>query len=193
MIKKLDGQERLIVRELIRNPRVSDNQIARRTGVPVMTVNRKRKRLEKEGLLRYYTHLETGPQGTGTFTARQLHIIKFKEGVTPKFFLERSQEKGGARSVHTKYINESELAEVDGHLAVICEIEGATEQEIVEIFNGRIIPDLKQKFGEDSILEIKTIRLNVPFRILHNYLLLQNMENGIIRKDWKDDWIFVDE
>ncbi|MBS3107056.1 winged helix-turn-helix transcriptional regulator, partial [Candidatus Woesearchaeota archaeon] len=35
---KLDEQERLIVRELIRNPQVSDNQIALRTNVPLKTV-----------------------------------------------------------------------------------------------------------------------------------------------------------
>lgn len=191
-MRKLDRQERLIVRELIKNPRSSDNQIARATGVPVMSVNRKRKRLEKDGLINYFVYLDTSSRGTGTFTARQLHIIKFREGITPKFFLEKSSEKVGAREIHTKYILESCLAEVDGHLALILVLEGATEAEIVETFNGKIIPDFKEKFGPDSIMEIKTIRLNVPFRLLHNYLPLQNMENGVIKKDWRNDWIFVD-
>ena len=55
MLRKLDNQEIKIVKALIRNPRISDNQIGLRTGVPIRTVNRKRKKMEEKGLLKYYT------------------------------------------------------------------------------------------------------------------------------------------
>ena len=58
-MRQLDEQERRIVRELIKDPRISDNQIAKNTRVPVMTVNRKRKLLEEKGLLNYYCYLDT--------------------------------------------------------------------------------------------------------------------------------------
>ena len=45
----LDEQERMIVRALVRDPRLSDNQIGKLTGVPTPTVRRKRKRLEAAG------------------------------------------------------------------------------------------------------------------------------------------------
>ncbi len=54
---KLDNQERLITRELIKNPRISDNQIAIKTNVPLKTVNRKRKILEEKGMLLYFSYL----------------------------------------------------------------------------------------------------------------------------------------
>lgn len=190
--RHLDSQEREIVRQLIKNPRHSDNQVARLAGIPVMTVNRKRKRLEQEGLLRYYAELDLTSGGLGLYPARQLHIIKFREGITPKFFLQHSYEEGHAKEHHAKNIFESELAEVDGHLALILEIVGRNDNEIVEVFNGRIIPDFKAKFGENCIMEIKTIRLGQTFRLLHNYLPSQNMEHGTMKKSWRDEWVFVD-
>ena len=48
-------QERRIIRNLIKNPRISDNKISKITGIPTITVNRKRKKLEAEGLLHYHT------------------------------------------------------------------------------------------------------------------------------------------
>ena len=44
----LDDQEKLIVRELIKDPRISDNQISTNTNIPLKSVNRKRKRMEFE-------------------------------------------------------------------------------------------------------------------------------------------------
>ena len=56
--RKLDPQEKLIVRALVRNPRYLDNRISAVTGVPVRTVRRKRARLEQEGVLSYSTVVE---------------------------------------------------------------------------------------------------------------------------------------
>jgi len=54
---KLDDKEVLIVKELIKNPRSSDNGISKITKIPVKTVNRKRKGLESRNLISYYTYL----------------------------------------------------------------------------------------------------------------------------------------
>jgi len=88
---QIDAQEEKIIRELIRNPRISDNKISRRTGVPVMSVNRKRKSLEKRGLISYYCDFAHGGQGTQDFFVRQLYIVKFKGGVTREQFLKDPQ------------------------------------------------------------------------------------------------------
>ena len=53
-MRKFDKQEEMIIKELIRNSRISDNQIAKNTRIPVTTVNRKRKLLEEEGFIHYY-------------------------------------------------------------------------------------------------------------------------------------------
>jgi len=52
-MRELDEQERLIVRQLVRDPRESDNGIGELTDVNVRTVGRKRQRLEQEGILSY--------------------------------------------------------------------------------------------------------------------------------------------
>jgi len=79
-IGKFDEKEVKILRELIRNPRASDNMISKKTDIPVMTVNRKRKRLEDERVLRYYVSIDKGEFGLKIFGAKVLFAIKFKIG-----------------------------------------------------------------------------------------------------------------
>ena len=78
----LDQQEKAIVRQLIRDPRESDNGIGEITGVNVRTVSRKRLRMEQEGILAYYTNVDLCSDGAKQFNARHLYIIKFRVGVT---------------------------------------------------------------------------------------------------------------
>ena len=71
-MRTFDDQERAILKALIRDPRQSDNYISKITGVPTPTARRKRKRLEEEGLLSYFTAVDLQESGTGTFGARHL-------------------------------------------------------------------------------------------------------------------------
>lgn len=192
-MRELDDAEVKIVRELIRNPRISDNQIAKKTKVPVMTVNRKRKKLEDEGLLTYYTYLNTSEEGTGIFHARQMYIVKFKSGITRDMFLTGLFGEKRLREFNAKFIVESYLGEKDGQITHILILEAKTESELIEIFNGEIIPLYKKLFGEDTVKEVITARVTVPIRFFHNYLPLLNMEKGKIKEEWSNDYIFVTE
>lgn len=191
-MRALDNNETKIVRELIRNPRISDNQIAKRTKIPVMTVNRKRKILEKENLLRYFTAIDTGEFGTGKYQAKQLYIIKFKIGITRERYLSQVEEDKRFMGFYSRYISISYLGEKDGHLALILIIDAETDTKIVDEFNGKIIPHLEEKLGEDCVKEIITTKISNTIRRHHNYIPSINMEQGIIKKDWPDGWIFVD-
>lgn len=188
----LDKQEIKIVRELIKNPRASDNQIGKVTQVPIMTVNRKRKKLEEEGLLTYHTNLDTSRYGTKSLPARQLYIIKFKIGVTKHMFMEKVMKSAEAKGEFTEHIFESFLGEKDGQLVWTAIIEGGEGKEIVEFFNGRLVPFFEKTFGENSIVENLAFRLTSHLRIMHNYMPTVNMENGIIKKSWFDQDIFVE-
>src|ERR1700761_5420929 len=106
-MRYLDDQERLIVRQLIRAPRESDNGIGETTGVNVRTVGRKRQRLEQAGILSYFTHLDLSATGTGQFGARHLYIIKFRIGVTYRQLLDDIQREPFVRSIFTEIIFES--------------------------------------------------------------------------------------
>lgn len=192
-IRELDRQEKLIVRELIRNPRISDNQIAKNAKIPVMTVNRKRKALEREDVLRYFTSLDTGEHGTGKYEAKQLYIIKFKIGITRQQFIKEVEEDKGLLSFSSCYISLSYLGEKDGHLSYMLILDAETESKLLDEFNGRLVPYIKKTFGDDCIRELITMRITNTLRRHHNYIPMVNMENGIIKKNWPNEYIFVDE
>jgi DNA-binding Lrp family transcriptional regulator len=187
----LDDQERMIIRSLIRDPRQSDNQIGKLTGVPTPTVRRKRKKLEEEGLLHYYCALDMQETGTGTFGARHLYVIKFRIGVTVKQVVEEIRNEPNIRSIFTDLIYESHIAEIEGRVALVMIIEGRNDADIVENVQGKIVPSLRKNHGPDSIEEISTIRLLEPIRIFHNYVPMVNMRHGVLRDEWPKDAIFV--
>ncbi|MBI2670481.1 winged helix-turn-helix transcriptional regulator [Candidatus Woesearchaeota archaeon] len=191
-MKQLDDQERKIVRELIKDPRISDNQIAKNTKVPVMTVNRKRKALEESKLLNYYCYLDTSRYGLEILSARQLYIIKFKIGITKKEFIEKITNEAEIKTFFTVHELNSFVGEKDGQLIYAVVIEGGKGNEIVEIFNGKLVPMMYRLFGNDCIKETFAFRLTTQLRLLHNYMPLLNIERGKIKKTWPDDFIFVD-
>ena len=192
-IRELDESEIKIIRELIKNPRISDNQVSKNTNIPVMTVNRKRKQLEKENLLRYFTSFDTGEFGTGMFKAKQLYIIRFRTGYTRSEFLDKVEKDKKSQQFNSSYVSLSYLGEKDGRLALIMILDAETDSLLVDEFNGKILPHLKEKLGNDCIQEIITTKISNTLRRHHNYLPDINMENGIIKKDWPDEWIFVDK
>ena len=189
----LDESEKKIVRQLIRNPRASDNQIARITKVPVMTVNRKRKKLEGEKFLRYYTSIDKGEFGLHIFGAKQLYIMKFRIGITRKKYLQVMETDAKWRMFNCRYISMAHIGEKDGHLALVLVLDAKDEAHLVEEFNGKIVPYLNERMGNDAIEEITTTSLSKLIRIHHNYMPYTNIEKGKIKDSWPDDMIFVDD
>lgn len=189
----LDEAEVKIARELIRNPRASDNHISKQTRIPVMTVNRKRKNLEQEHFIRYYTSLDKGEFGLHIFGAKQLYIIKFKIGITRNKYLEIMETDAKWRTFNCQYISLAYLGEKDGHLALIIILDAKDEAHLVEEFNGNIVTFLNEKLGKDTIEEILTVPLSKLIRVHHNYMPYMNIEKGIIKDSWPDDMIFVNE
>jgi len=190
-MRELDDQERLIIRELIRDPRESDNGIGERTGVNVRTVGRKRQRLEQDGILSYHTHVNLAEGGACQFNARHLYIIKFRLGITVHQVEEDIRREPFVRSIFTEIIFESHIAEIDGHVAMLLSIDGASDADIVQTVQEKLIPSLLRNHGDGSITEVSTIRLLKPVRVMRNYLPFVNMQDGYIRKDWPDEAIYV--
>ena len=191
-MRKLDEQERQIVRALIRNPRFSDNKISSLTGVPVRTVSRKRGRLEQEGILSYYTAVEMQANGTARYNTEHMIIIKFKLGVTRSQLVQEIRSEPNVANIFSELIRDSYIAETDGHLALVMVLEGESDSDVAENLQGRIIPSLKKNHGQDSIVELRTIRLLGSIRREHNYLPMVNMADGVLRDDWPDEAIFVE-
>ena len=191
-MSELDKQEQQIIRALIRNPRSSDNRISALTGVPVRTVSRKRARLERAGVLAYYTGVDTQATGTGRFATQHMLLIKFKLGITRGQIVQEIRSEPNVANVFSELIRDSYIAEMDGHIALVMVVEGESDSDVADNVQGKIIPSLQKNHGEDSIQELRTIRLLDPIRRLHNYLPMVNIEEGFIKKSWPDDAIFVE-
>jgi DNA-binding Lrp family transcriptional regulator len=190
-MKLFDDQVRRIVRALVRDPRLSDNAISSRTGVPVRTVGRKRKALEEQGCLGYFTALNMGDKGTGTLATRHLYIVKLRLGITVERVLKQLHSEPEVATAFTELILESHIAEIDGHVALLLFIEGRDDNEIVASFQAKIVPALMRNHGDDCIENVQTMRVLAPIRIFHNYLPAVNMQAGKLRTDWPDEGIFV--
>ncbi len=186
-----DAQELTIAKALIRNPRLSDNRLGESYGIPVRTVSRKRGRMERLGLLRYYVEVDMSESGTGHFRCRHLYIIRFRIGITQRQLQEEIREEPNVVTVFTRSIYESHIAEMDGRMALVMIVEGVSEADIVARVQEEIIPSLRKNHGADSIEEIQTVRLLAPVRILRNYLPSVNVEGAMMRPDWSPDAIFV--
>ena len=192
-MSKLDNQEKLIVRELIRDPRISDNQIAIKTNVPLKTVNRKRKLLEEKNILNYYTHLDISPSGTGTFSSRMMFVIVLKNGITRKALMDKINYSQRENSFFAKHMFMSFIGDYEGNVAIISIVESHKHQDIIEIYNAEIVNELESFFGPGCILKNTTIPIMLNHRLFRNYVPLKNMKNGKIMKEWPDDHIFVDD
>ena len=169
---EFDKQEKLIIKALIKDPRMSDNDIGKLTKVPIRTVNRKRRKLEQNNQISYY--VSTNPNSK----ARHLYLIKFVMGVTKKKLINDLKKEPRIKTLFTEMIYESHYAEIDGHTSIIMMVEGKSDDEVSENFNGRILPLMLRNHGNNSIMEITTIRISDTIRLLHNYLPYINMECG---------------
>jgi DNA-binding Lrp family transcriptional regulator len=190
-MRKLDEQELKIAKALTRNPRLSDNRLGELYDIPVRTVSRKRARLEKEGLLRYFAEVDMSADGTGYFPCSHLYVIRFKVGVTVSQIQDEIRHEPNVVTVFTELIRESHIAEIDGRVALVMVVEGTSDADIVESFQQKIVPSLQKNHGKDSIEDVSTVRLLSRVRILRNYLPAVNMENGMMKPDWSTNSIFV--
>ncbi len=190
-MRELDPQEKLIARELIRNPRLSDNAIAGKTKIPARTVSRKRHRLEEDGLITYYAALNVNPNGDDPVGSRHLYIIKFRLGITKKQIVDEIKSEPNVGTVFPELIYESHIAEIEGHIALVMIVEGKNDSDVVENMQGKIIPSLRKNHGADSILQISTLRLLGPVRVMHNYLPAFNMKAGYLHPKIPNAAIFV--
>jgi len=191
-VRELDEQETAIAKALIKDPRISDNRLGEEYGIPVRTVSRKRARMEGEGLLRYFAEIDMSEEGTGRFRCRHLYTIKFGVGVTLRDLRRRVLNEPNVMTAFTRSVYTSHIAEIDGRVALVLIVDGASDADIVERVQEEIMPALKAKHGDSAIEEVETVRLLQPIRMLRNYLPGLNMQAGKIRQDWKLDAIFVE-
>jgi DNA-binding Lrp family transcriptional regulator len=189
-MRDLDEQEKKILNELVRNPRISDNQISSRTGIPVKTVNRKRKIMEKDNLIYYMAFIDNGEKGTGNYLSQHMYLLKLKFGITAALLNEKFPFMMNGH-VMNKHVIFSGYGEMDGNICLIIVLESYKSEDIIEIFNAEIVSTIHNFIGRDSIIDVKSIPLRRNFKLFHNYMPYFNMENGLLKKDWNNNNIFI--
>ena len=181
---EFDEQEKLIIKALIKDPRMSDNNIGKLTKVPIRTVSRKRKKLEQENKISYYVAVNLKSK------ARHMYLIKFRIGITKKKLMDDFKKEPRMKTLFTDMIYESRYAEMEGHTSILMTVEGNSDDEVSENFNGKILPLMLKNHGENSIINITTIRLSDTLRLFHNYLPFINITHG--KLNWPIESIYLD-
>jgi len=142
-------------------------------------------------LLYYFAFVDHGEAGTKQLTAKQLFLIELKPGITRKQFFERRNDIT-SKQVNLKHTLFSLLGERDGRLVLIMLIESRLKTDLLEIYNADFVSQLKTFFGDNAVYSTTVLDITAPLRILHNYLPMFNMKDGIIKTDWSKDNIFVE-
>ncbi|MEM4756277.1 MAG: Lrp/AsnC family transcriptional regulator [Candidatus Woesearchaeota archaeon] len=191
-MRELDEQEINIARELVKNARFSDNQISKNTGIPLKTVNTKRKKLESEGILRYYVDINNTETGTGLYNARHLYKVYFSHGISRKQFMEKWCNII-CYPAFRKHLYQAFLGEEQGHLVLFLVFESYREKDIHEIYNAEFVPLAERIFGQRCIFETQTTILREHLRLFNNYLPLKNMKNGRITAETSNEELVIYE
>ncbi len=190
ILKKLDEQEKKILKELVVDPRLSDNKVSQRSGIPVKTVNRKRKKLEKNNIVSYMTCINNSEEGTGSFGSTAQFTVQLKYGVTRSAFFDGLM-RAGFSGLDIKHIRSAYIAEQGGRVAFILILESRAQEDLLEIFNSEIVPKLHLAAGHDCIMNTEIHYIHKEIISNHNYLPHINMMHGKIKPDWPKDNIFV--
>lgn len=162
----MEDTEKIILKEFVKDPRISDNQIALKTNIPVKTVNRKRKSLEEKGILSFYTNIDH--EASGTFGAKKMYIILFKYGISRQMFIDKLPNFG-FEPWEKKHINQIMFGEHNGRFALTLIVESRVNSDLLEIFNIEIIGKLKRAFGEDFVYETLVFPIEKTIKVHHNY------------------------
>lgn len=178
-----------ITRALIRDPRLSDNAISEQTNVPARTVTRKRKSMETQGLLHYFTSCNLNAVANGTEC--HIYLIQLRQGISARSVLRCMNHEPRLATVFTKYVSESHLVEIDGLTAIMLFINGSRGSRVMDIFQQEIVPELVKRHGSDCIDHLSTMRLVAPLRIHHNYLPGINLTGAKLHTDWPDAGLHI--
>ena len=171
-MKKLNisPRDKAILKELVKNPRESDNSIAKNTGIAVKTVNRRRRFLEKEGIVGYNAFINNYDTGTGRFNAMCIYMIHFEYGITTEKLKNMiHSDSYNKNPVVIKHVALDFIGEKDGRATYSTIIVSRAHEDLVEILNAEIIPMLNGNLGKGSIFKIEENAIRDLNKVGHNY------------------------
>lgn len=190
----VSANEKKIMKELVRNPRVSDKQISTKTKIPIKTVNRTRKKLENEGIVNYTTIINNFTTGTQIFNALDLFTFHFNLGIT-RMQIENliSSTSYVSNSIIKKHIMQDFSGEKNGRATYTALVASRAISDMVEIINAEIVPIMKKNLGADPIYKIEEAQVHKFNRFNQNYIPNVNMDKAKIKDSFPDENLFITE
>ncbi|MFW6230637.1 MAG: winged helix-turn-helix transcriptional regulator [Nanoarchaeota archaeon] len=177
---KFTAKDHLILRELTKNTRATDSRIAKATGIPVKTVNRKRKKLEDAGLVTYGTFINNYETGTKRFNAQCMYTLHFNFGITKEqiksIILEKSFIMHPAVIKHVLF---DFVGEKEGRAVYSAILVSRASADMVEILNAEIVPLLTQKLGSNAIAKVEEMTVRFFNKTGHNNHISWLFTDGI--------------
>jgi DNA-binding Lrp family transcriptional regulator len=171
-IQEFDTKEQRILKELILNPRASDNKISTITGIPAKTVQRKRKAMEQQHLVSYATYVNNYEYGTKRFNAKCMYTIYFNLGITKEQLKAVINQKVfKAHPAVIKHILLDFIGEKDGMAVYTTILVSRASADMVEILNAEIIPLFHNILGHASVHRVEEITVRIFNKIGHNFYI----------------------
>ena len=187
---KIEEKDKTIIRELIRNPRITDNQISKNTKIPVKTVNRRRKYLEESNTLGYMTFVNNFSNGTGRFNSIGLYTILFDYGITTEVIKRTITSKEyNENPIIIKHMMIDFVGEKEGMATYSFIITSRAHEDLVEILNADVVPLMKRYIGGNSIKRIEENPIRSINRTGHNNFLSRKFMGETF--ELKDSDIFI--
>ncbi|MFW5852396.1 MAG: winged helix-turn-helix transcriptional regulator [Nanoarchaeota archaeon] len=188
--KRIGEKEKLILTELVKNPRISDNMISKKTGIPVKTVNRKRNYLEKKRLIGYSTYINNFETGTGRFNATSMYTIRFKFGITKEQIKSVIiSDRFRTHRAIVKHILFDFVGEKEGSATYTVIIISRAASDLIEILNAEIVPFFKG-LENNPILKIEENTVGFFNKTGHNNYVSWFF-SGEKSKELKDNEIYI--
>lgn len=190
----LQEKDKLILSELVRNPRATDKAISQKTNIPIKTVNRRRKSLEEKNVITYMASVNNFTTGTQVFNAISTFTFYFNYGITrDALFKIISSHTFASNNAVKKHIFVDEVGEKDGRAVYSCFLVSRVQSDMIEILNAEILPLFDVELGHNPIFKIDEIKVYSMNKIFHNYFLNGNIENGRIKESFHDSDLFITE
>lgn len=169
---QLSEKEHSILKEIIKNPRISDQKISQKTKIPVKTVNRKRKSLEEKKLLHYIAYINNFPNGTSTFHSQCMYRMFFSLGTSLES-VKKIILSSNFRDNYTilKHIIFDFLGEQNGQAVYNAILVSRVDSDMVEILNAEIVPFFEFYLGKGIITRVEELTIRSFNKFFHNYYI----------------------
>ena len=186
----IEEKDKLILRELIKNPRTTDKAISTATNIPMKTVNRRRKYLEDTDTVKYMAFVNNFGSGTARFNSICMYTIYFNYGITTEQ-VERvvTSTEYNNKPIMIKHLLLDFVGEREGMPTYSLTITSRAHEDLVEILNAEIVPEIKKHLGENCIKSIDENAIRMINKTGHNNFLCKEFSGENVKLD--NENIFV--